>query len=110
MEKGLKTKIKETSTNELQSFITQGKSILIKNQDKKTECYIHLNVGSKDDFNQWVLLLNGNEFFCKEIIFKLPVRTCTIKHTEEDKTTIVKHSIYCEANEINFENNIAVIS
>lgn len=94
-------------TEQIQAHIDQGRKILIKEEKKKTEVRIRFNNLALSDNHKWRVILNGNEFFCKDVIIKIPCKTLALK---VEPLQEIKYFIGCDADEIIFENNIAIVA
>ena len=101
-----RTVAKEVVANKIQSYISEGREVLLKKENQKTHVAIRYNNTDTDGTKKWRILLNGNEFLVSEIMVNIASRTETV----DIKDVGIKHHISCLANEIEFKNNIAYIN
>jgi hypothetical protein len=67
---------------------------------------IKFNDDDTDGSEKWRLLINGNEFYTREILINCPTRTLTEKFEDIG----IKHHVVCEAKEVIFKDNVAIIN
>lgn len=97
---------KDVVAQKIQSYISEGREVLLKKENEKTHVAIRYNNSDTDGTKKWRILLNGNEFLVGEININIASRTETV----DIKGVGVKHHISCLANAITFRNNIAYIN
>ena len=102
----LKNIAKEIVAEKIQTYISEGREVLLKKENEKTHVAIRYNNTDTDGTKKWRILLNGNEFLVSEIMVNIPSRTETI----DIKDVGIKHHISCLANQIEFKNNVAYIN
>jgi hypothetical protein len=89
----------------IQDSITEGKEVIINREDRKTEVYVSQNTNDTDGTQKWTLLLDGNEFFSKEVVFGTLASTFSINI----KDVGIRHCIHCKAIEVVFKDSIAYV-
>lgn len=102
----LKNIAKEIVAEKIQTYISEGREVLLKKENEKTHVAIRYNNTDADGTKKWRILLNGNEFLVSEIIINIPSKTETV----DIKDVGIKHHISCLANQIEFKNNVAFIN
>lgn len=105
MEKKVK-KSKETQTETIQRNIKEGRQVVMKKENESLFIRIRFNNNQTDDSEKWRLLVNGNEFHTSEILINCPTRTLT----ERFEDVGIKHHVVCEAKEVIFKDNVAIIN
>jgi hypothetical protein len=96
-----------TSTEILQTQILEGRKILLKKENKKQNILIRFNNLDKDGKRKWRLIVDGIEFQTSEIKINVYSRTESIFLHEYDD---FRHHIVVDASQVEFNNNIAIIS
>lgn len=97
----------ETTTEQLQQFIFEGRKVLIKHENKTLSVRVRFNKDFTNQKDKWRIFVDNAMFFCKEIQIVLPI------HTKSELCNIsneIKHHIICDANEVEFKNGNAYVS
>jgi hypothetical protein len=92
-------------TAHIQKFITKGTRVLLKKENEKSFVRLRFNNTDTDGTQKWRIIVNGNEFYASEVVVKCPTRT----FTEKFEDVGIKHHIVCDCDQVEFENNIAII-
>jgi hypothetical protein len=99
--------IKQTTKEILQSFILEGKKIILKKENETQFIQIRFNLNDFDGTTKWRVIVDGIEYFTSEI--KIEISCKTESEFYEDLGGY-KHHIVLQANKVEFYNNIATIS
>jgi hypothetical protein len=100
------TKVVETQTQTIQRNILEGRQVVMKKENETSFIRIRFNNDDTDGSEKWRILVNGNEFHTSEIIINCPTRTLTEKFEDVG----IKHHIVCDAKEVVFKDNVAIIN
>ena len=96
----------ETTAEQLQAFIFEGKKVLIKHETKNVSVRVRFNRDFTNENDKWRIFTDGVMFLCKEVQFDVP--TCT-RSEICNVSNELKHNIICEANEVEFKNGNAYV-
>ena len=99
-------KQEQTQTQIIQKNITDGRLVVMKKENETSFVRIRFNNMDTDGSEKWRVIVNGNEFHTREILINCVTRTLTEKFEDVG----IKHHIVCDAKEIVFKDNLAIIN
>ena len=99
--------LKQTSKETLQSYILEGRRILLKKTNQTQKVQIRFNHWDIDGTRKWRVIVDGVEFHTSNILITANSRTESEFFEEIGE---FKHHIVVDANEIEFIDNVANIS
>jgi hypothetical protein len=99
--------LKEATQESLQNYILEGRKILLKKPNEKQKIQIRFNHWDVDGTRKWRVIVDGIEFHTSEIKITTDSRTES-EYFEDLKE--YKHHIIVDANQVEFNKNIANIS
>ena len=99
-------KTTQTQTEIIQASIKEGRQVVMKKEHEILFVRIRFNNMDTDGSGKWRLLVNGNEFHTREVLINCPTRTLTENFVDVG----IKHHIVCDAKEVIFKDNVAIIN
>lgn len=99
--------LKQTTKETLQIYILEGRKIILKKLDEKQKVQIRFNHWDTDGTRKWRVIVDGVEFHTSEIVITTNSRT---ESEYFENLNEYKHHIIVDANQVEFNKNIANIS